>query len=243
MSKYRAVLVLVVVAVLGAGCGGGGGDTQTAPIPPAPEVTTATIPGTDPALVGKARSATLQPSDFPPGYEPQSEEPGQGLSIDLVWSELTSCLGVERMAPPAGVATSPTFKQGLATQGRSTVEYVGEPAAAAIATALAGPKALDCLTKVFVADVDRSKPEGATPGPVKVTPREGPTGGQRSMAWRINASVNLAELVVPLFQDFVVIFDRGTVIRLLFLNPGSEFPQTLERSLVDKVVVRASATP
>lgn len=238
MPRYRTVLLLVAIAVVSADCSGGGG-SRTATVNtvvPAPQDTA----GTDPSLVSKARAATLQPADFPAGFKPQPEEPGQGLSIDLVWRELTRCLGVEATAPPAGVGTSPTFKLGLATQGRSTVEYVGEPRAAALATALAGPKAQQCLTQVFTADVDRSKPEGATPGAVSVTPRDAAVAaGQKALAWRINASVHLAELTVPLFQDFMVIFDHGTVIRMFFLNPGSEFPQTLERSLVDTVVVRA----
>jgi hypothetical protein len=46
-------------------------------------------------------------------------------------------------------------------------------------------------------------------------------------------------LKVPLFQDFSVVVNKGTVIRMLFLNPGSEFPADLEKSLVDKVVSRA----
>jgi len=237
MPRFRTLLLLVAIAVVGAGCSGGGGSKSgtATTIAPAPQDS-----GTDPALVSKAKAATLQPTDFPAGFVPQPEEKGQGLGIDLVWSELTRCLGVEATTPPAGVGTSPTYKLGLATQGRSTVEYVGEPRAAALATAFAGPKAQQCLTQVFTADVDRSKPEGATPGAVSVMPRDAPvTSGQKAMAWRINASVHLAELTVPLFQDFMVIFDHGTVIRMFFLSPGSEFPQTLERSLVDTVAVRA----
>ena len=225
-SLRRAVGALVVSALVTAACSSGGGGSASNSL------------GTDPTLVAKAQATTLQTADFAAGFEAQPDEPGQGLSIDLVWKELLQCLGVKRPAP-TGLGTSPTFLRGLATQGRSTVEYTSEKAAATLATALAGPKAPACLNKVFAADLDRSKPEGATPGPVTVTPRDIAPAGQKTMAWRINASVNLAELVVPLFQDFIVIFNGGTVVRMYFLNPGSEFPQDLERSLLDKVVARA----
>jgi hypothetical protein len=128
---------------------------------------------------------------------------------------------------------------GLATQARSTVEYGSEPSATAAANALSGPKFQDCANQAFKADVERSKPEGSTAGSVQVAPRDFGQFGQKTLAWRINATVNLQDLQVPLFQDFLVIFNGGTVIRLFFLNPGSEFPQNLERMLVEKVVSRA----
>ena len=252
MQRHRVVPILLVAALCTAACGGGGDDGGTATpttantvasgpsTTAAPAQTTTTSPGTDPALAAKAKSATLQTADFPPGFQPQPEEPGQGLNIDLLWQELTRCLGVESTAPPAGLATSPTFLRGLATQGRSTVEYTTEQRTTAVAAALTGAKAMECLTKSFEADVDRSKPEGAKPGPVKVTPRTVTLpGGQRAISWRINASVLLAELTVPLFQDFTVVFNRGTMTRFYYLNPGSDFPQDAEQGMVEKVVARA----
>lgn len=194
--------------------------------------------GADKAMVAKAVGAVLQPGDFPAGFKAQEEAPAQGLSLEALWNQLTACLGV---ADPAhvGVATSPTFKQGLATQARSTVDYLSEPAAGALADALSGPKAQDCLTQSFVADLNRSKPEGSTAGQVKVTPRDGPQVGQKVLSWRVEATVHLDELVVPLFQDLFVVFNHGTVARIVFLSPGSEFPQDLERTLIGKVMARA----
>jgi len=242
MTKRRHAGLVFLVALSATACGGGGGKDTSSPTTTAgaPGVTTpTTTPGTDPALIAKARAAVLQPVDFPAGYEAQPEEPGQGLGLDTLWAELTRCLGVENTAAPAGRATSPTFKKGLATQGRATVEYTAEPAASAVAAALVGPKSQDCLNKAFAADVDRSKPDGATPGPVKVTTSDVTLAGKKVLAWRINASVNLQDLVVPLFQDFVVVVNKGTVIRMVFLQPGSEFPQDLERALEEKVVSRS----
>lgn len=256
MNRYRAVTFVLVTALFGAACGGGGkaGKNAAGTAVPAPGSSTSTAPpttaptaasvassvaSTDPAKAAKAKAATLQPADFPAGFAAQPEAPGQGLGIETVWEDLTRCLGVENTGPPAGIATSPTFLRDIATQGRSTVEYTTEASATAIAAALAGPKFGDCAMTTFAADLGRSKPEGSTAGAVKVASRDAVKLGQKSMAWRITASVNLGELMVPLFQDFLVIFDKGTVIRMFFLNPGSEFPQTLERSLVEKVVSRA----
>lgn len=235
---------LLLVAFLAVSCGGGRGTVEaggaTTTRPSGPSTTVTTIGGTDPALAAKAAAATLQASDFTAGFEAQPDGPGQGLNIDLLWAELTACLGVTRTAAPAGVATSPTYLQGLATQGRSTVEYLGGPAATALAAALDSPTSPGCVKKSFEADLERSKPEGATAGPVTVSRRTDTGTSPRIMSWRVNASANLDDLVVPLFQDFLVIIDGGTVIRMFFLNPGSEFPQGLERSIVDKVVARAS---
>jgi hypothetical protein len=246
MNKRHAAVLALVAALSATACSGGGGNSTSSPTTTVaagsttvPGTTPTTTPGTDPALVAKAKAAVFQPGDFPTGFEAQPEEPGQGLGLDILWTELTRCLGVENTAPPAGRATSPTFKMGLATQGRATVEYTTEPAASAVATALAGSKAPDCLNQAFAADVDRSKPEGATPGAVKVATSDVTVAGKKALAWRINASVNLQDLVVPLFQDFIVIVNKGTVVRMVFLQPGSAFPQDLEHTLEEAVVSRA----
>lgn len=253
--KRHGVATLVVAGALAlTGCKGGtqagGGTTTTEALTTTvggPGVTTTTSvagptttnPGTDPALIAKARTAVLQTADFPTGFTPQPDEPGTGLDIEQVWSELLTCLGVTTPPRPPGYATSATFLRGLATQGRSTVEYTTEAAGSTISTALNGAKAQPCLTQVFTADVARSKPEGATSGPATVTRQDVPAGGQKGLGWRINADLHLDDLVVPLYQDFEVVVDKGTVIRTIFLNPGSEFPQDLEKMLVQKMVSRA----
>ena len=262
MKRHGAATLVVAGALVLTGCKGGaeagGGTTTTVVVatttggpggttttvvtgPPTSVVAgpTTTNPGTDPALVAKAKAAVMQTADFPTGFTPQPDEPGSGLNIEQVWSDLLTCLGVTAPARPPGYATSPTFLRGLATQGRSTVEYTTEAAASSIATALSGPKAQPCLTQAFTADVARSKPDGSTSGAATVTTQDVPAAGQKSMGWRITAQVHLDDLVVPLFQDFEVVVDKGTVIRTMFLNPGSEFPQDLEKTVVQHVVSRA----
>ncbi len=59
------------------------------------------------------------------------------------------------------------------------------------------------------------------------------------IAYRINATVLLGNAPIALTQDFFVIFKGTAIIRLLYLNPGSDFPPELQRSQLEKVVGRA----
>jgi hypothetical protein len=199
---------------------------------------TTTASPTDPAATAKAQAAVLQFSDFPAGWKALTPAEGGGLNLETVWQELGMCLGLPAVRP-AGVATSPTFLRGLATQARSTVEYTSQAAAGAVATALSGPKFQTCANDAFAADVKRSAPQGGVPGPVAIAPLAYPSiAAATTSSFRITVTVNLDELKVPLFQDFFVVFKGSSVVRMLFLNPGSEFPQDLERTLVDKVLGR-----
>ena len=246
MRGSRGVAVLFVMALGAGGCSsGGGGAGNQAGVSPVvsagtPETVMAATPTTSAAaMVAKARAAVLQPTDFPPGFQPQADAPGEGLDLERLWGELAGCLGVSNTAKGATVATSPTFLRGLATQARATVEYAPDSTAAAVAAALGGQKFQGCAKEAFGADVKRSAPDGAVPGPVAIAPLAAPPVGSKTFTSRITVTLDLEGLKVPLFQDFVVVLDRGAVIRMLFLNPGSEFPQDLQRSLVEKVVARA----
>ncbi len=250
MQRPRRIVALIVTALLAAGCsgggeevesGGGGGDTDKSGavgIDTGKPNSTAAPPATESPQTVKAKAATLQHADFPPGFEPQPEEPGQGLQIETLWAELSRCLAVDSTAGRTGMATSPTFLRGLATQARSTVEYTSEATANAIFTALAGPKSQTCLNEAFGADVKRSAPEGAVPGQVAVAALAAPPAAQRISSFRVTVTLDLDGLKVPLFQDFLVAFERGAVVRFFYLNPGAEFPQDLERSTVQKVLSR-----
>ena len=243
----RLVGCLMLAGLVLTGCGGGGkktagGTTTTSSAPPsaAPsstESTISTVPGgTDPAKVQKAISAILRAADFPPGFDP---DPEAMFDIEAVWRDITSCLGVAETGQPLGRATSVTFKQGLATQARSTVEYLPEARAKALATALGGAKFNQCATQAFTADAKRSAPEGGVPGPVSVAPLAFPKAGQTTSASRATFTMDVQGLKVPITQDLVVAFDGEAVSRLSFLNTGSPFPSQLEQSLVQKVVSRA----
>jgi hypothetical protein len=179
----------------------------------------------------------LRLEDFPPGWRKQ--EPDLGLALEPLWSDLARCLGLGQQGRTLAVATSPTWLRGLATQAVSTVEYVERDKAGAIAAALDSPERHRCTTEAFDADARRSGPEGGVPGPSSVTPLDFPNLGERVWASRVNVVFKLDELEVPVFQDFLVIFDGDAVTRFFFLNPGSPFPPELERTLVGKVVERA----
>jgi hypothetical protein len=246
MRGSRPVAVLFFLALVAGGCSSGGSGADQAGVSPVvsaatPETTPAVTPTTSSAaMVAKAQAAVLQTTDFPPGFQPQADAPGEGLDLERLWGELTGCLGLSNTAKGAAAATSPTFLRGLATQARATVEYAPDSTATALAGALGGQKFQSCAKEAFGADVKRSAPEGAVPGPVAVAALASPPPvGSKAFTYRINVTLDLEGLKVPLFQDFLVILDRGAVIRMVFLNPGSEFPQDLERSLVEKVVARA----
>ena len=250
VQRHRALGFLLVSTLLLAGCGEGDDGTEdagTTTTTAASDTTETTAPAsgdeatdrqsTDPEKAAQAEAAILRMEDLPEGWG--EHHPEEGLGLEATWQDLNSCLGVEGPEQPLGIATSPTFLRGLATQVRSTVEYMPEAQAQEIAAALAGPEFEQCATEAFEEDVARSAPEGGVPGPVEVSPLEVPELGEQTLAWRINVTINLEGLEVPIFQDLVVVFDGEAVSRLMFLNPGSEFPPELQRTLIETVVDRA----
>lgn len=234
--------VLLVSTLLLAGCGGDDDSadeagTTTTETTEASDAESSNREPTDPAKAEQAEAAVLRMEDFPEGWGEQ--DPEAGLDLEETWRDLTSCLGVDATGQPLGIATSPTFLRGLATQVRSTVEYLTAAQAQEIATALDGPELQQCATDAFAADAARSAPEGGVPGPVEVTPLEFPELGEETFAWRANVTIDLEGLEVPIFQDLVVVFDGEALSRIVFINPGSEFPPELQRTLVQTVVERA----
>lgn len=252
MLARRAVAPLVAT-LLAAACGDGGGEQAAPTTTTGPTVAASTAPTvattapttsttgatTDPALLARAEAAVLRAADFPPDAGRwETEPPEEGLDLEIVWQDIVKCLAVDA-GPSLASATSPTFRRDLATQARSTVEHRSEQSARMLADALAGPRYPECARAAFAADAQRSKPEGATPGPVQVSPLQVAHRGQRTVASRVNLTMNLDDLQVPIFQDLIVVFDAGRVIRLLFLNPGGAFPENLRAGLTDKVLARA----
>lgn len=239
--RARWVGSVGVAALLAAGCSSGGrtaGTQTTTTLTPVGPTTTAPAV-TDPAMSAKAKAAVLQQSDFPAGWTTQPEDAGLGL--ETVWSDITRCLGVQETVLPAGMATSPTFLRGLATQARSTVEYTSASSADAIATAFASPDFEACAGQAVAADVKRSAPAGSVVGQVQMAALPAPQGlpaAQRTAANRFTVTMDLQGMNVPITQDFVVVFTGGTIVRTIFLNPGAPFPPDLEQALLQKVVGR-----
>lgn len=165
-------------------------------------------------------------------------QPGQGVDIEVIWPNVMGCLGVKQTGQALGLATSPTYVRGLATQAQSTVEYMPQPSAQAIASALAGPKLNSCASEALSADAAREH-EGAQKGEVEVSALDFPQMGEATSATRVKVTLNLPERRVPIFQDLIVVTKGESVTRVVFLNPLEPFPEDLQRSLVEKVVSRA----
>ncbi|MDP9075334.1 MAG: hypothetical protein M3N98_14460 [Actinomycetota bacterium] len=254
MRRNSLFWSVLVIALLGAGCSSGKSSNVSASTTVAKSTTSAASTSTtsvapattDPTLAPKATAALPQPADFPAAFKQQPDQSGDcpasaatcsSLALEAVWHDIITCLGVTDT--PQASATSPTYLQNLATQARATVEYTTEASATAIATALAGPMFQGCATTAFTADAKRNAPPGATPGTPAVSPLTFTPVGQKISATRIMTAMNLQDLPIKLYQDFLVVFNGRTVIRMFFLNPGSGFPPTLEQSLVQKVVARA----
>lgn len=239
----RAIAATLALGLLAAACGDDGAEedgagTTAASTTSSSVAPTSTVPpSADPALKAKAEAAVLKLTDFPDGW--MDPGPEGGLSLELVWDELLGCMGVEEASGPAlGIATSPTFLQGVGTQARSTVEYVPEARARTIAAALTGGDFTRCATEVFTEDAGRSAPEGGQPGPLTVLPLEFEALGQSTSATRITFEMRVDDFPIPISQDLIVVFEGGTVSRFTFINPGGPFPPALQRTLVETVVGR-----
>lgn len=190
----------------------------------------------DAAKDAQAKAAVLQATDFPPLF--RVHEPGEGVEVEVIWENLIRCLGVNQSGRPLGLATSPTYVRALATQAQSTVEYMPQPSAEAIATAFTGPRLNNCAGDALSADAAREH-EGSEVGEVEVSAFDFPPMGGTTSATRVKVTLNLPERRVPIFQDLIVVVDGESVIRVVFVNPLEPFPEDLQRSLVEKVVSRA----
>ena len=262
--------MILVLALLFAACGGAKtSSTTTTTVAPTTVAPTTTVPVSttvSPQTI-KAQKANLQIEDFPDGWKATEDEPGSGLDIDRLWSEISQCLGITGpdnrppRAVPDPTAKSPTFLRGLATQARSRVSYTSS--GSVVTAALASPKAQDCMNAAFTGDTKRSAPQGAVPGPVTVksaapTPTLTAKGIGGGSTYKVTVTLTLGDtpetapsgqkaqgpvdasgtLKIPLFHDYYVLVTPTSVVQLWFLNPGSDFPPDLERSLVDKVLSR-----
>ncbi|MEO5680689.1 MAG: hypothetical protein ABIS47_13585 [Acidimicrobiales bacterium] len=195
------------------------------------ESTTTTAAAKDPAKAAKAKAAVLQPADFPSGFKEVPAD--EALDQEATFTDLTTCLGVT--GDSLGKAASPTYRQGIATQTTSTVEYFTDPKPIAMAVA-GSPKFAGCVKAALTADLKRNSPPGMTIDAVDVAPLDLPQLGQLTSASRATAPLPGAGTIN---QDFIIVFKDDSVTRMTFLNPGQPFPAELEKSLVEKVVARA----
>lgn len=242
MRTSRGAIPLVITALLLAGCGGDDDTSTTTTVPEAtttvPDATTTTADGNGPAESG-AEAAVLQADDLPAGWEANPEE--ERLDHETTWQALLACAGVTDPAEgEVENVSSPTFQTGLATLVTSAVSYYDSPEqVAALAEAFTGDDLAACAEEALLADVERNKPPEATLSDLVVTPGEFPEFGEATVSYRIDGTINIGPVAPPLYQDFVAVFDGDAVSRFNFLNPGTPFPEDLQRTLVETVVERA----
>ena len=213
-------MALAVVMALAAGCGGG----DEEPDPSADRE--------------KAREASLKAVDFPSGWssKPHEKLPGE----DELAAEVARCIGI---SSPSARATaevrSPDFTSGFATSASSVITFVrSEEEAAADAAAYAGEKFPQCAEPGFAKQMQAVAPEGATVEEVKISTSSFPRHGERTVAYRVNGTIHIGEMKVPVNIDLVRIFKGRAEVTLVFSNPGAPFPADVARSVAAKVVER-----
>lgn len=218
MPRNKWLAVVVAVGVLAA-CGG-----DDAPDAAADQAT--------------AEKANLNQADFPSGWTstPHEALPGE----DELAKEVADCLGI---SPPTSraiaEARSPDFSSGLATQASSVITFVGsEDEAEEDAEAFASDKFAPCAEPAFAKQIQQVAPEGATVNDVKVAKSTFAETGDRTVAYRVTATIQVGEMPVPINIDLVRIFKDRAEVQLTFVNPGQPFPPDLARSLAGKVVGR-----
>lgn len=217
MHRNKCLAVVVAVVVLSA-CGGDPPDAA--------------------ADQAAAEKANLNQGDFPSGWTSKPHEvlPGE----DDLAKEVADCLGI---SPPTSRATaearSPDFSSGLATQASSVITFVGsEDEAEEDAQVFASEKFAPCAEPGFAKQIQQVAPDGATVNDVKVAKATFPDTGDRTVAYRVTALIQVGEMPVPINIDLVRIFKDRAEVQLIFVNPGEPFPPDLARSLAGKVVGR-----
>lgn len=213
-------MAMGVALILSAGCGGG---DETA----------------DPAADRKkAQEAALKASDFPSGWssKPHEKLPGE----DELAAEIARCIGISNPSSRASAEVeSPDFTSGFATSASSVVTFVTtEEEADADATAFAGDKFPQCAEPGFAKQVQTVAPEGATVDAVKIATSRFPTYGDRTVSYRVNATIQLGEMTIPVNIDLVRVFKGRAEVSFVFSNPGPPFPADVARTAVAKVVER-----
>ncbi|HVE46144.1 MAG TPA: hypothetical protein VNA57_05310 [Acidimicrobiales bacterium] len=220
MRRKSSLKALAVVMALTAGCGGDDDEPDLA------------------ADREKAREAMLRAADFPSGWSPKPHEklPGE----DELTAEVAQCIGISNPSTRSTAEVrSPDFTSGFATTASSVITYVrSEEEAAADAAAFAGEKFAQCAEPGFAKQVQAVAPEGATVEDVKVSPARFPTHGDRTVAYRVNGTIHIGEMKVPVNIDLVRIFKGRAEVTFVFSNPGAPFPAEVARSVAAKVVER-----
>lgn len=220
MRRTWCFKVIAVVVALSAACGGGEDKAD---------------PASDKE---KAQKAVLRAADFPSGWssKPHEELPGE----DERAAEIARCIGISNPSARASAEVrSPDFTSGFATSAFSVITFVKtEEEAAADAGAFAGEKFAQCAEPEFAEQIQAVAPEGARVENVKISRSEFPAHGDRTVAYRVNGTIFIGEMDVPVNIDLVQIFKGRAEVSFVFSNPGAPFPADVARTVAAKVVER-----
>ncbi len=225
MSKLRRTFGLVsVVLLLGAAsaCGDGGGDEAN--------------PAKDRAA---AEEANLKAGDFPAGWNsrPHEKLPRE----DELGPEIARCLGI---SPPSERATAEVrsldFTQGVATASSLVRFMASETEVRADAEAFSSDRFPACAQPGYAAQMHEVAPEGNTIQEITMTKVDFPTYGDRSVAHRIAAQLQIPVLPTPLpiTIDLIHIFKGRAEAELTIVAPGMPFPPDFATRLAGAVAER-----
>lgn len=214
-------LTVAMVLALSAGCGGG--DDKADPA----------------ADREKAEKAVLKAADFPSGW---TAKPHEKLPLeDELAAEIAQCLDI---APPSARGSaqvrSQDFTSGFATTASSVITFLkSDEEAAADATALAGPKFVECAQPGYEKQIGAVKPEGATLQGVKISKSDFPKYGDRTVSYLAQGTIRLGEITVPVNVDLVWVFKgRAEAFFTFSKGAGPPFPRDVARTVAAKVVER-----
>lgn len=185
-----------------------------------------------------AERANLKAADFPSGWSSRPHEmlPGE----EEMEKEVAGCLGIPTSSSRAtATARSADFSSGLATQASSVITFVSsQEQAKEDAAALGSAKFPSCAQPGFAKQIEQVAPEGASVNDVRVSEATFPSFGDRTIAHRVTATIQVGEMPVPINIELVRIFKDRAEVYLTFVNPGEPFPPELARSLAGKVIGR-----
>jgi hypothetical protein len=212
------VLALAVTALLAAcsGDGGGGSTKATRPDDPAANKT-------------RAAGLTFQASDFPSGWaQVPSEAPEAAQSQDKAFR---TCLGLGADEPEA----SSTFgKDDALASSEINVAASAEAAAGELAT-FAGPKGPDCVEQALKEAFEKVAPPEIIR--ISVGRLKLPAYAQSSVAYRAVVRVGTEDAVV-IYADVMAIRQGSVEASVSFSNVGKAVPESLEKSLLEKLADR-----
>ena len=238
LTRLGAAIAAVVVTVAITGCGGSSSSSSS----------TTTSSGSRSSDAATAQQINLKLSDLPSGWQaqpvPQKNSTGNQALLNCLHLSNTN---VTRTAD----VSSPIFVQRGAQEGSELQAHSDVTVKSGTASvqrdyaAISGPGAAGCIQSVIQTGLSHSF-AGKAQSSVTATSTPPPNaGGNRVVAYLVNATATLQGQTIPAAQGTLVFFTHGR--RELLVSGlgllGESFPPSLLSSLVAVVAERANTTP